>query len=72
MTSDERRMYVHGVLAVCDKFKATPDVVTAVCRELGLTYEDLVKVHEDLVKIAAEVKLNNREFDPDSAMKEVR
>jgi hypothetical protein len=44
MTSNERRFYVRGVLAACTQFKASPSVVTLVCRELGLTSEDLSKL----------------------------
>ena len=43
MTSDERRFYVRGALAACAQFKSSDDVVGTVCRELGLTAEDMEK-----------------------------
>ena len=44
MTPDQRRFYVRGALDACARFKVAPDVITAVCRELGLTSEDMEKL----------------------------
>jgi hypothetical protein len=59
MMSDQRRFYVRGVLAACTQFKASPSVVTLVCRELGLTPEDMDKFvaeEHETAKAAREVK----------------
>ena len=43
MASDERRFYVRGALTACANLRVTEDVVATVCRELGLTPEDMAK-----------------------------
>ena len=43
MTSNERRLYVRGVLGACAQFKAADSIISAVCHELGLTAEDMEK-----------------------------
>ena len=59
MKADQRRFYVRGVLDACAQFKVTSDVVTSVCRELGLTPEDMDKFvaeEHEAAKAAREVK----------------
>jgi hypothetical protein len=43
MKENERRFYVRGALDACAQFKVTSDIVASVCRELGLTPEDMAK-----------------------------